>query len=335
MKKTFLVLLALVLVGGMVFAGGAQQASGGGTPAAQTKLIYVLMQGSTSNFPRWQTASMKNYMDTVKPAGIEVRIVFADDDITKQMTQMDTALSEKADVIILNPIDKVQDATLVDKAHAAGVPVVTLSQETNSKNETAFVGSDDFESGTLQLERLYKVCGPGMRLAWINAAPGHSARILREQAYKAFVEKHPDIVVVATDQAPNWLADEALKVTEVWLQKFTGADSIQAIAAHADCILTGTVTAVEQAGLAGKIQLSGIDCDRNILEKIKQGVVDDSVWQDALVQGETALKTAIDLANGKTVDKRILVPFQTVTKDNVDEYMKKADERDALAKKYF
>jgi ABC-type sugar transport system substrate-binding protein len=139
---------------------------------------------------------------------------------------------------------------------------------------------------------------------------------------------------VVVDEAPNWAADEALKLVEVWLSTYTDANSIQAIAAHADCILTGAVTGVEQAGQAGKIALSGIDCDMNILEKIKAGVVDDSVWQDALIQGETALKVAIDCANGIPV-KTTMVPFTTVTKDNVDQYIQKAKDRDSLAAKYF
>jgi ABC-type sugar transport system substrate-binding protein len=71
-----------------------------------------------------------------------------------------------------------------------------------------------------------------------------------------------------------------------------------------------------------------------VLEKIKAGVVDNTIFQDAIIQGETALKVAIDAAGGKPV-KTVLVPFQTVTKDNVDEYIRKANDRNALAAKYF
>jgi ABC-type sugar transport system substrate-binding protein len=333
MKKIGIVVLVAVVfsvAAGMVFAGGAAQAGGG----VQNKLIYVCMQGSKSNFPRWQVAAMKNHMDTAKPAGIEVKYFYADDDVNKQLSQVEMAISEAANVIILNPIDKTMSATAVEKAYAAKIPVITLSQQTSSPHETAFIGSDDIESGRLQMERLYKVVGPGMRLAYINAAPGHSARILREQAYKEFIASHPDIKVVVVDEAPNWAADEALKLVEVWLPMYSGSDSIQAIAAHADCILTGAVTAVEQANQVGKIALSGIDCDMNILEKIKVGVVDDSIWQDALIQGETALKVAIDCANGKPV-KTTMIPFVTVTKDNVDTFIQNAKYRDVLASKYF
>jgi ABC-type sugar transport system substrate-binding protein len=63
-------------------------------------------------------------------------------------------------------------------------------------------------------------------------------------------------------------------------------------------------------------------------------VVDNTIWQDGIIQGETALKVAIDAANGKPV-QTVLVPFQTVTKDNVDEYIRKANERNALSAKYF
>jgi ABC-type sugar transport system substrate-binding protein len=123
---------------------------------------------------------------------------------------------------------------------------------------------------------------------------------------------------------------------ENWIQTYQKGDDpgIDMIAAQADRILAGAITAVGNAGLAGKVLLSGIDADMPVLEKIKAGVVDNTIWQDGIVQGETSLKVAIDAANGKSV-QTVMVLFQTITKDNVDEYIRKANDRNVLAAKYF
>jgi ABC-type sugar transport system substrate-binding protein len=329
-RKIFLVAGLLCMVATMtVFAGGSSEKGSGTGP-----LIYVCMQGSQSMFPRYQVAAMYRYMETQKP-NVRLRVVFADDDASNQLRQVETAVSEGAKCVILNPVDKVQSTAAVDFAHAKGVPVVTLSQQSDSKFETAFVGSDDVESGRLQFERLFKVGPAKPRVAYINAVLGHSAQVLREQAYKAELSKNSNATLVVQNTA-DWSGEKALQLVENWIQQYRKGDDpgIDMIAAHADCILVGAITAVENAGLSGKILLSGIDADMPVLEKIKAGVVDNTIWQDAVIQGETALKVAIDVANGKQV-KSIMVPFQTVTKDNVDEYIRKANDRNTLAATYF
>ncbi|MDR2797011.1 MAG: substrate-binding domain-containing protein [Treponema sp.] len=298
-------------------------------------LIYACMQGNQSGFVRYQVAAMNQYMETQKPANVTLKIVYADDDAANQLRQVETAVSEGAKAIILNTVDKVQSSAAVEVAYKANIPVITLSQRTDSLHETAFVGSDDAEAGRLQFERLFKVGPANPRVAYINAVLGHSAQVLREQAYKEELAKNPKATLVVQNTA-DWSGEKALQLVENWIQTYRQGDDpgIDMIAAHADCILVGVVTAVENAGLAGKILLSGIDADMPVLEKIKAGVVDNTIWQDGIIQGETALKVAIDAANGKSV-QTVMVPFQTVTKDNVDEYIRKANERNALAAKYF
>lgn len=330
-RKMVMVLMVMFLVTMAVTSSGAQNQD-------TWPLIYVCMQGSQSMFPRYQVAAMRQYMETAKP-NVRIRVVFADDDASNQLRQVETAVSEGAKAILLNPVDKVQSAAAVDYAHSKGIPVVTLSQFTNSKNETAFVGSDDVESGRLQMERLVKAAAEkgikNPRFAYINAVLGHSAQVLREQAYKEELAQYPQVKLVVQNTA-DWSGEKALQLVENWIQTYRKGNDpgIDMIAAQADCILVGAITAVENAGFAGKILLSGIDADMPVLEKIKAGVVDNTIWQDAVVQGETALKVAIDAAYGKPV-KTILIPFQTVTKDNVEEYIKKANARNELAAKYF
>ena len=84
----------------------------------------------------------------------------------------------------------------------------------------------------------------------------------------------------------------------------------------------------------GEFKLAGMDCDPVILKAIKDGKVDCSIWQDGLAQGENALRLAILAAQGEEISDYI-IPYEVCTKDNIEEYEKKAAERDELAKKYF
>jgi len=310
-------------------------------PAAYAKdkksgkiVIAACMQGNQSGFVRYMVSGMYEYQKA-KAADVDLKVVFADDDPAKQQSQVEQFVSQGVDAIILNPVDKVQSAAAVDIAAKAGIPLITINTTSDSKNVNAHVGSDDVEAGTLQMERLLKsASGRGIknpRVAYINAVLGHSAQVYREQAYKQVLASHPEAKLVVQNTA-DWSGEKALQLTENWIQTYP--NGIDIIATECDCQLVGTITAVENAGLAGKILLGGMDCDMPVMEKIKTGVVDNCIWQDGLGQGEWSVRLGIDAAHGKKISNHI-IPYELCTKDNVDSYIKQAKARNALSAKYF
>lgn len=292
-------------------------------------VIGITMQGNQSGFVQYLTSGMYEYQKSSAP-DVTIDVVFADDDASKQLSQVETFVSNGVDAIIINPVDKVQGATAVDFAADAGIPVITINTTTDSTKNAAHVGSDDVDAGVQQMERLISMTGPEGKIAYVDAVLGHSAQVGRAQGYTQVLEANPDVTLVVHDTA-NWSADEAMKLVENWIQS---GKEIDAIACQADCQLIGVITAVQNAGLEGKILLSGMDCDMPIIEAIENGVVDSSIWQDGLGQGENALRLAIEAAKGNPVEDFIL-PYEVCTIDNVAQYRALAEARNALAKEYF
>jgi len=339
-----IVIFALAVLGG---CGSKAPAKTADTPASETSkkatdntdkatetakdklVIGCAMQGNQSTFIQYIAAGMWKYQKENAP-NVTLDVVFADDDAAKQVSQIETFISKKVDAIVLNPVDKVQSAAAVDAAAEAGIPVITVNTIADSKNVTAHVGSDDIEAGRLQMQRLIDVCGKNAKVAYVNAVLGHSAQVFREIGYKEILEANPSVELVAVDTA-NWSADEALKLVENWLQS---GKQIDAIACQADCQLLGVITAVENAGMIGKIKLSGMDCVNEVLDAIEEGKVDSSIWQDGVGQGEHSIRLAIEAAQGKQISD-YMIPYEVCTKDNLDHYRKLAAERDELAKQYF
>jgi ABC-type sugar transport system substrate-binding protein len=256
-------------------------------------------------------------------------VVFADDDPVKQQNQVEDFVARGADCIIVGPVDMVQSVTAIDYAIDKGVPVITVANRSGSKKVTGHAGSNDLSAGRMQMERLVKL--GAKNVAYITAVLGHSVQISREQGYKDVLAEHPEVKLIVQNTA-DWSGEKALQLTENWLQRYPG--QIDAIAANADCIIIGSVIALENAGQGGKVLLSGVDGDMPVLEKIKAGTCDNTLWKDGLGEGEWALRLAIDAAQGKPI-KDVDIPFAYVTKDNVDEFIQKSHERNALSAKYF
>jgi inositol transport system substrate-binding protein len=313
------VVLCIFMVAGTAFAaGGAKQV-----------VIGITMQGNQSGFIQYITSGMWEYQKTSAP-NVKLEVVFADDDAAKQLSQVETFISKKVDAIIINPVDKVQGAAAVDAAFKARIPVFTVNTTTTSKNVTAHVGSDDVQSGYLQMMRIIKVVGPKARVAYVDAVLGHSAQVGRAEGYAKALKENPGVTLVAHDTG-NWSGDESMKLVENWLQS---GKQMDAILCMADCQLIGVVTAVKNAKLAGKIKLAGMDCDPLIMGYIGEGIVDNSIWQDGVGQGSNVVRLAIDAVNKKKVAD-FLLPYEVCTKDNLAHYNELAKGRNALAKKYF
>lgn len=309
--------IMLFLVAGLAFA------------APKQTVIGISMQGNQSGFIQYITSGMWEWQKKNAP-DVKLEVVFADDDASKQMTQVETFIAKKVDAIIINPVDKVQCAAAVDLAADAKIPIFTVNTITTSKRVTAHVGSDDVQSGYLQMNRIIDVVGPKARVAYVDAVLGHSAQVGRSEGYAKSLKEHPGVTLVVHDTG-NWSADESMKLVENWLQ--TGKQ-IDAILCMADCQLIGVVTAVQNAKKAGIIKLAGMDCDPLIMDYIQKGIVDDSIWQDGVGQGENVVRLAVDAVNGKKVADFYL-PYEVCTKDNLSYYMGLAKTRNELAKKYF
>jgi inositol transport system substrate-binding protein len=320
-KRLRIVAIALALVACAALAFGA--------PAGKQLVIGVTMQGNQSGFIQYITSGMWEWQKNNAP-DVKLDVVFADDDAAKQLSQVETFIAKKVNAIIMNPVDKVQGAAAVDAAAKAKIPIITVNTITTSKKVTAHVGSDDVESGFLQMNRIIKVCGPSAKVAYVDAVLGHSAQVGRAEGYAKSLKANPGVTLVVHDTG-NWSGDESMKLVENWLQS---GKQLDAILCMADCQLIGVVTAVKNANMAGKIKLAGMDCDPLIMGYIGEGIVDDSIWQDGVGQGANAVRLAIDAAKGKKV-KDFLLPYEVCTKDNLDHYLTLAKDRDALAKKYF
>lgn len=319
-KKVLTVMATAAMVACLGLTAGAEE----------NKLtIGVSFQGNQSGFVQYLASGVFEYQKSDAP-DVELEVVYADDDAAKQLTQIETFVGKGVDAIIINPVDKVQCAAAVDVAAEAGIPVITLNTTTDSDKNAAHVGSDDVEAGRMQMEEIIRVLGEDAKVAYVDAVLGHSAQVGRSQGYAEVLEEHPDVELVVHDTG-NWSADESMKLVENWIE---AGKEMDAILCMADCQLSGVVTAVENAGKIGEIALSGMDCDMPIMEAIKEGKVQSSIWQDGLGQGANALRLAIEAANGNEVED-YMIPYEICNIDNVDEYIKQAEERNELAKQYF
>ncbi|MBN8786157.1 MAG: sugar ABC transporter substrate-binding protein [Terrimonas sp.] len=266
-------------------------------------------------------ANVKDAMeDAAKEKNVNLIVNDAQRTAEKQVQQIETFIAQKVDAIILNPCEVEASSPAVEKAKAAGIPIINVNSETTAKPD-GFAGSRDEESGEIAMEQIAKLLGGKGNIVIMDGYMGQAAQIKRAIGAKNVLSKYPGIKVLA-EQTAEWDRAKGMNLMENWIQSY--GDKINAVFAHNDEMGMGALQALEQAKLKDKIIVVSIDAIVDALQAVKDGRLDATVFQDAKGQGAGAVELAIRLAKKEPVEqKEIFIPFQLVTKENVDGFMKK------------
>lgn len=250
--------------------------------------------------------------------GVRLIINDAQRDASRQIQQVENFVAQGVDAIVLNPCEVEASSPAVERAQAAGVPIVNVNSETTAAPD-AFVGSLDEESGRLAMAYIAEKLGGEGGILMMHGYMGQAAQIKRDAGAREVLAQHPKLKLLAA-QTAEWDRAKAVTLMENWLQSH--GDEVAAVFAQNDEMAMGALLAIERAGKKDQIMVVGVDAIGDALEAVKAGRLDATVFQDGIGQARTALRTAIALSKGETVEKETFIPFQLVTKENVDEFLK-------------
>ena len=213
------------------------------------------------------------------------------------------------DVIILNPCEVDASSPAVDKALAAGIPIINVNSETQSK-PTAFVGSHDEESARIAMEHIATLLKGQGNVVMMQGFMGQAAQLKRDQGAREILAKNPGLKLIA-NQTAEWDRAKAMSLMENWIQ--SQGSQINAVFAQNDEMGMGALLALERAKLKNKVIVVSIDAIADALQAVKEKRLDATVFQDARGQGATAVETAVKIARKEPYEKETFIPFKLVT----------------------
>jgi inositol transport system substrate-binding protein len=251
--------------------------------------------------------------------GVQLIVTDAERSAEKQIQQVEGFIARRVGAIVLNPCEVEASSPAVDKAIGAGIPIVNVNSETRSE-PTAFIGSRDEESAEIAIRYIASRLPDGGQIVMMSGYPGQAAEIKRTAGARAALEAYPNLELIA-EQTANWSREEGMAQMENWLQSH-GA-RIDAVFAQNDEMGLGALNALQSAGAKERVVLVSVDAIADALTAVAQGQLDATVFQNAQRQAETALETAVQIVNGQPYEKRVLIPFELVTADNVEQYIKR------------
>ena len=312
MKKTLRSVILLVLALSMLLALTACSTS---QKSDKVKIGVTLMDFSTEF-----GIGLKDYMTAKADAmgDVELTVVDAGGDAAKQLQQVETFISQKVDAIIMQPQEQEACSPAIDKAKAAGIPIINCNSLTITEPD-AYVGSNDSESAEIAMTYIAEQLGGKGNVLMMHGHPGQTAEVKRTEGAMDILAQNPDMTLL-DEQTAGWDRAEAMTLMENWIQAY--GDQINAVFCQNDEMALGALNALVQAGKKDNVLVVGVDAIDDALQSVKDGKMDATVYQDCKGQAEGAIEAAYKLAKGESVEKEILIPFILVTTENVDEYLK-------------
>ncbi len=287
--------------------------SGMPDPAKKPVVIGVSLLNLSSEF----IVMLKDAMlAEARELGVQLIVNDAQRDAATQVRQAENFVAQKVDAIILNPCEFEASSPAIDRAIEAGIPIVNVNSETRSA-PTAFVGSRDEESGRLAMGYIAERLQGRGNVLMMHGFMGQAAQIKRDQGAREILARNPGLKLPA-DQTADWDRAKAITLMENWIQSY--GRGINAVFAHNDEMAMGAVIALEQARMKDKVVVAGVDAIADALQAVKQGRLDATVFQDAKGQGSTAVQTALKIIRKQPFAKETYIPFQLVTKVDVDRF---------------
>jgi len=306
MKRKSVLLLSLFLVLTFLFTGQSF--------AADKKLeIAVLLPAAGDPY-----FAMKSfgYVDEAKNLGVEVKIYDAGGyvNLTKQVQQIEDVIQRGVNGIVLVPSDSVGTVPAVEKAIAAGIPVINDGIATKSPKVTAFVGEPSYAMGKLQAVYMAEqLKGEGEVILFLGPA-GLDLTNFRAQGFKDYISRYPKIKIVA-EKYTGTTSAETMKAMEDFLQAFP---NVNAVYTFNGPIMIGAVQALRAAGKKpGEVIVTTLDLEVETERLMNDNWCQMTVVSEPVRMARLALRAAVDAAKGKEVAKEILTQDSMITKETM------------------
>lgn len=322
--------------GGTTAEEGGSGGEGGSSGGGSLKIALLLPENET---PRYETNDKPSFEKAVEEQcpGCSITYYNAGGDVEKQASQGEAALTQGAEVMVVDPMDSKAAAVIVEKAHAQDVPVVSYDRLIENSEVGAYVSFDNERVGEQQAEALTKklkeIGKPKGPIIKINGDPADpNAKLFKEGSNKVFEKE--GVQIAKEYDTPGWTAENAQKEADQAITAL-GKEGFAAIYAANDETGGGAIAAMKGAGINPEEKpVTGQDSTVAGLQRILKGEQFMTIFKPIVPEAEIAAEMAIslgengevetkeeteDINNGKAEVPSVLLTSTPVTKENINE----------------
>jgi D-xylose transport system substrate-binding protein len=303
MKLNFLFLLLCVCLFGACVEGPqptTTNSAQNGAATAPTGKVKIGFSMATLKEERWQR-DRQAFEAHCKQMNVECVVTVADGRADKQANDVDNLLTQGVNVLVIAPHDATQAASMVEKAKAQNIPVISYDRLINSDKIDVYISHQVPVIGRKIAEYALQKVPQGNYIMVYGASTDNNAVIMRkeqEAVLKSAVDSGA-IKIVANQHITDWKPEEALKMVENALTQ--NGNNIQAVVVSNDGMAGGAISALEKQGLTGKVLVTGQDAQKDALQNIAAGKQTMTIYKPIIPLANAAVEAAMKLAKKESL----------------------------------
>lgn len=311
MRKVLMFVLTLCLV----LTSFAAVAEGDQT------IIGVIQKNTVDAFHLTINSAAIEKLDALKAEGTidDYRLYDGKTDPVTQCDLMETAILEGCDAIVLLPAEAAGCDPILERAQEEGIPVIVVNSKTNNTDDLAvtYVGSNDVYAGELMAQFVAEKLPEGGKYAHCMGVLGNSAQIQRTEGIHNILDSMEQWVMV-DEQGCEWQGDKAISFTQSWLQMH--GEELKAIICDNDDMSSAVKAYLITEGREDIVCI-GVDGNAGPMQMVADGELDATVYQDGAGQVVKGIEAAVEVLQGKEIEKEYMIPFVLITLENVNDYI--------------
>lgn len=297
---------------------GGAMAAGCGRGGGKKLEIVLVTKALDSEF--WQR--MKTGAEEAARADPAVRLAVLapaqEINIDQQVAILEDQILKRVAALAVAPAGVAEVVPVLDKAKAAGIPVVIVDTDVPWPARASFIGIDNKLGGRMAGEYLLKTIGGKGKVAVIRGVLGVATQEDRLAGFREAIAKAPAVECVAVQPANS---ERALGMG-VMENILTSHPDLRAVFATNDQMALGAMEAIAARRLTGKVALVGFDATREALRAVDAGQMSAVMAQYPERIGKRAIQEAIKAARGQAVEKYVDIGTALVTRENVGQFLK-------------
>ncbi len=252
---------------------------------------------------RWKK-DRELFRQAAEQRGAEVIIQSANGDDARQIVQAETMIRQGIDVLVIVPHNAEAAAAIIQKAHQAGIKVLSYDRLVKNAEVDLYVSFDNEEVGRLQARAIIKQVPKGKYVYIGGANTDNNAHLFKKGVFdilQPLIERG-DIQVVYDQWSKDWQPAYAKVNMQQALQ--ANRNKVDAVIVANDATAGGAIEALAEKGMAGQIPVAGQDGDLAAARRIVKGTQTMTVYKPLQQLAGTTADMAIRLARGEKIDTR-------------------------------
>lgn len=269
--------------------------------AEESKSLTIAV--SLNDADEYRTSWLNSFTEQAEAKGHKVISTNAGSDASKQIADVENIIVQNPDIVVLHSHSEDGGVPALEALSAANIPAVLFDFPVASELYTTFITDEQALNGEIQANYVNEwLAQDETRVANVGYIVGmysmEAAMPRRDRFYEVL-----GITEAMAEKEGNWSANEAMSITEDWLQAYP---AMNVFACMSDDMAIGCIQALTAAGVnMDDVLVLGIDGTDAAMPYLASGELDCTAARDVTLETAFTLETCEKIAAGETVEKNL------------------------------